>query len=280
MMQTNESHQDDRAFEREEVLFGRVVDREATPDDWVELERLGDADSAIWARLARAERAHARLCTAVEDAIAIAECVDLPRAEVQRLRLAGENAVNNSGGRGWGAFIRRGAGWALAACLSLLLGVQFMAGRGDTEDPRMAANTSNAPTPIAMQPEFDANPVAAVADIHGGTGEVAAPENTSVMRFANYSPEDLWSGYVRRGAVEGRVLREMPAVVVEVLGVGEDGMYEVLVERRVLERRRISATGGTVMRVSVDEFGQPVMVPVEDGATDLQALFGPRESPI
>lgn len=281
MMPPIEPNDHERALEREEVLLGRVVDREATPDDWAELERLSDHDPALWTRLAHAERAHARLCAAVDDAIAIAECVELPRADPATLRLAGGEPDKQTPGRhGWASFIRHHAGWALAACLALVLGAQLMPGRGSADAPGTSGTMTNGASATTMSPGLDAPALAASEGAYGGIADQDRAESGGVMRFANYSPEDLWSGYVRRGAVEGRVLREMPAMVVEVLGMDEEGMYEVLVERRVLERRRISATGGTVMRVSVDEFGRPVMVPAEGGASDLHALFGPRESPI
>lgn len=91
---------------REEVLFGRVVDGEATPDDWSELDRMAGADASVWTRLAVAQRAHARLERAVDDVIAIAELVDVP--PVRRL------TVTTVIGR-----IREYGGWALAAAVVL-----------------------------------------------------------------------------------------------------------------------------------------------------------------
>ncbi|MGP1345378.1 MAG: hypothetical protein ACTS3F_01750 [Phycisphaerales bacterium] len=282
---------------REEVLLGRVVDREASAGDWEELERMAGVDPGVWGRLARAERAHARLCAAVEDAIAMAECVELPgmgRDGGRRLGLAG------GGGAGVGGAVRggvrggarargwwwRSAGWAVAACLGVVVAWQGVgagggdAGGGDGDGGMLAS-------------VFDARGGAGVGASDGVVGGGGGVYGDGVMvgggvdgggvgvggRFAGYSPEDLWSGYVRRGGVEGRVLREMPSVVVDVRPGGEDGMYELVVERRVLERRLVSPTDGALMRISVDEFGQPVMVPVE-GGDGIRSLLGDRGSAI
>lgn len=91
---------------REDVLIGRVVDGEANDADWADLERVARTDADIWKRVAHAQRAHARLERAVEDAIAVAELVDLPAYRPAR-------GV-------WGR-TRSGLGWAVAAALGLAL---------------------------------------------------------------------------------------------------------------------------------------------------------------
>ena len=91
--------------QRVDVLIGRVVDSEATSNDWGELERLADADPQLWGRLARAQRAHARLTEAVEDELLITELVDLPEPETMRLT--------------FGERMQRWSGWARAAALCL-----------------------------------------------------------------------------------------------------------------------------------------------------------------
>jgi len=89
---------------REDVLIGRVVDGEASDSDWTDLERLARADADIWKRVAHAQRAHARLERAVEDAIAVAELVDLPTYHPARAF--------------WGS-MRSSLGWAVAAVLAI-----------------------------------------------------------------------------------------------------------------------------------------------------------------
>jgi hypothetical protein len=90
---------------REDILIGRVVDGEATPSDWGELEHMSKADAALWQRLAQSQRAHARLERAVEDEIAVAELVELPEP-------VSVIASFRSRWQLWG-------GWAVAAGLAL-----------------------------------------------------------------------------------------------------------------------------------------------------------------
>lgn len=90
---------------REDILIGRVVDGEATPSDWGELEHMSKADAALWQRLAQSQRAHARLERAVEDEIAVGELVELPEP-------VSVIASFRSRWQLWG-------GWAVAAGLAL-----------------------------------------------------------------------------------------------------------------------------------------------------------------
>lgn len=134
-MNTNiESHDPDRI----DILIGRVVDSEASAADWHELEQLADADPQLWGRLARAQRAHARLTDTVEDELTIAELVDLPDPEPIRLPFVER--------------VQRWSGWALAAalCLAWLLSRQvppmnqagtMQAGIGGVQ-PVFVSNTS------------------------------------------------------------------------------------------------------------------------------------------
>ncbi len=105
MNTTTQSHDSAYDPDRIEILIGRVVDSEASSSDWQELEQLADADPEIWGRLARAQRAHARLTDAVEDELAIVELVELPDPEPIRLSFADR--------------LQRWSGWALAAALCL-----------------------------------------------------------------------------------------------------------------------------------------------------------------
>lgn len=90
----------------EEVLISRVTDGEASARDWSEVERLAERDPALWRRLAEAQRAHAILGRAVEDAIAVADLID-PPADARPGVLASIGRVREYGG------------WAVAAVLTL-----------------------------------------------------------------------------------------------------------------------------------------------------------------
>lgn len=110
---------------REDILIGRVVDGEASPSDWGELEHLARGDTGLWQRLAQSQRAHARLERAVEDRIAVAELIELPEPP-------GVLASFRARWQSW-------SGWAAAAAVAI---AWLGAGRG----PAM-----NAPTGPASQ---------------------------------------------------------------------------------------------------------------------------------
>ncbi|MBL8747231.1 MAG: hypothetical protein JNK58_12860 [Phycisphaerae bacterium] len=102
------NHPAHESFEptREDVLIGRVVDGEASTSDWDSLERIAGADASVWERLGRAQRTHARLEREVEDAIALAELIDLPS----------EGSIAS---HGFNARLRQWGGWAAAAVLGV-----------------------------------------------------------------------------------------------------------------------------------------------------------------
>jgi len=114
---------------REDVLIGRVVDGEASASDWEALERLAQTEPGLWERLGRAQRVHARLEREVEDAIAIAELTELPRAHIAGYSLASR--------------IRQYSGWAVAA----VLGVAFLGTMGviNNRSPGVGNNASIGP---------------------------------------------------------------------------------------------------------------------------------------
>ena len=91
---------------REDVLVGRVVDGEASVNDWDALESIARTDPAVWERVARAQRTHARLEREVEDAIALAELINIPSA-----RSAAAVATTFR--------LRTYGGWAAAAAIAL-----------------------------------------------------------------------------------------------------------------------------------------------------------------
>lgn len=100
-----------------EILIARVIDGEATPEDWQAIRDLATTDPALWGDLAESQSNHDQLRAAVGELVAIADAVEAPIREhaaislAQRLGLVGR----------WG-------GWAVAAAVLLawslgLLGV-------------------------------------------------------------------------------------------------------------------------------------------------------------
>lgn len=118
---------------REDVLIGRVVDGEASDTDWTDLERLARADADIWKRVAHAQRAHARLERAVEDAIAVAELVDIPVYRPARAF--------------WGS-MRSSLGWAVAAVLAIAFVGRFQQYLPGSSGPAQQAGLGSTLIPL------------------------------------------------------------------------------------------------------------------------------------
>lgn len=76
--------------------------------------------------------------------------------------------------------------------------------------------------------------------------------------LASYTAEEALNRYVTRGTEEGRVIAELPTVMVEAREL-ENGKLEVLYLRQFLEREQVNE----VYTVSSDELGQPHPVKVD-----------------
>lgn len=91
-----------------DVLITRVLDGEATPEDWAAFRAMAEREPAVWGDLAGAQQDRAELAGALAEAIAVADRVEAP-IEVH----AGERLR---------ARFRTGAawlGWAAAAAMAL-----------------------------------------------------------------------------------------------------------------------------------------------------------------
>ncbi|MFG0325788.1 MAG: hypothetical protein ACF8SC_00770 [Phycisphaerales bacterium JB037] len=113
-------------FDRD-LLISRVIDGEASPEDWSAFRVLAARDASLWSELAAAQQDHADLRQGVEDAVRCADLVDAPfdrHAETifhERLRVVAS----------WG-------GWALAATLLLAFGIGVL----QPSQPLPAGNTA------------------------------------------------------------------------------------------------------------------------------------------
>lgn len=193
---------------REDVLIGRVVDGEATTADWDALETIARADGTVWERLGRAQRAHARLEREVEDAIAIAELIDVPSPHSLAVH------TFQSRFRQWG-------GWAAAA----VIGLAWIGAAGFTGSPK--------------------------------PGNVAGLAGPTVQEM---TPDALLDQYIRRGLATGRVVGEMPAMLVNTQDLGGGQGKEVWFVRPILERTNVSDV--SLLSVQMDEHGMPRYVPM------------------
>ena len=91
-----------------DILISRVVDDEASPEDWAQLKALAAEDSAIWRELFETQRTCAELASAVEQELSVAEYIDAPVQDHLSIQLT--NRVRR--GLSW-------AGWAAAAAVAL-----------------------------------------------------------------------------------------------------------------------------------------------------------------
>lgn len=214
---------------REDVLIGRVADGEATPADWMELERIAQGDAGLWERLARVQRAHARLEEAVEDSIAMCELVELPRV--------------GTGGAGIAGRIGMYGGWLAAAAVSLAwVGVQAMGpwgGSGGNPSGRGGA---------------------AMIASNGAQGGVHPGAPGGVI-LASLTPEQALDHYLTAGMVSGRILSQMPTLYVDSRPAAGGEGREVVFIRQILERATVDDM--TLLNLQQDERGQPVLVPRE-----------------
>lgn len=198
---------------REDVLIGRVIDGEASSTDWDALDRLAQTEPAVWERLGRAQRAHARLERDVEDAIALAELIELPASHAAAASL--------------NLRFRQYSGWAMAAVLGLALLGSFGLNLGGSR---------------------------------GGAGQGLQ----AGIGVRSLSPDEALDQYVQSGLATGRVLGEMPAVLVDTRPVEQGRGQEVLYVRQILERTFV--TDVSVLSVEVDEHGTARYVPARPEA--------------
>ncbi|GAB4548310.1 MAG: hypothetical protein Tsb0013_08770 [Phycisphaerales bacterium] len=203
---------------QEDVLIGRVVDHEATPADWTRLDELAADDPELWSRLGRAQRAHAGLRIAVDDAIACAELVDIP-----------DGRVHGAGRFSRFGRLTAGAGWAVAAVLGLVL----------------------------------LNPVMSNTPGNAGTGATLTAGMPTLLSQA--TPDEAYTQYLARGLADGRVVSEMPTLVLEQNQLEGGAGVEMLVVRRIVERR----TAPTVAHLAYmpDEHGALRLTPVDPSDT-------------
>lgn len=98
-----------------EILIARVIDGEATPEDWQTIRTLAASDPTLWGDLAESQSNHDQLRAAVGELVAIADSIEAPIREhaavslAQRLGLVGR----------WG-------GWAVAAAVLLAWSVGLL----------------------------------------------------------------------------------------------------------------------------------------------------------
>jgi len=187
---------------REDVVIGRIVDGEASPADWRDLDAIAERDPGVWRRLAEAQRAHARLEEAVEDAIAISELIDLPQPERGRSEVV--------------ARIGRFSGWAVAALLALALLGPWRNSFITTNSPGPATNGGAQPQQIAsLLPLEQATPEQAwnrYIDAGTAQGRVVERGPDVLLRAVEAPGSDVREVYILRQVLEKVQVRDMSVI--------------------------------------------------------------------
>ena len=198
--------------DRRDILVARVVDGEATSEDWRELRTIAADDQAIWAEIAEQQDLKRELDDAVEDAISVAERVALPMHEHasvapnRRVRLA-----------------LAAGGWLAAASV----GIAWIAG--------MTPSVTTLPT----------------TDSGLRTAGIASPINTASEALAKY---------LELGKQSGEVIGELPTSLVIERTPNEDGGYDVIYLRQIVEKTTVDG----VYQPATDDAGQTFLVPKSD----------------
>lgn len=193
---------------RDDILINRVVDGEATPADWTELDVVAERDPAVWARLAEAQRAQASLQRGVEDALTVAELVDLPHPSV-RLE------------RAWNSRLRLWGGWMVAAVVALA----WIGNFAQLRELRHSGSVSG-------------------SDLGLSAG------------VSTLSTDQLLEAYMSSGKAQGRVVGEMPMVMLETVPTA-DGKAQITFVRPLVERVVVDQ----VYEVGQTDAGEAVPVP-------------------
>lgn len=102
-----------------DILVTRIIDGEASPEDWAAFKALAAGQPAIWRHLAECQQDHADLSAAVFAASRLADSIDLPAEEARSAQLSRRLRASLA----WG-------GWGVAAAVALAFSTQRSPGAG------------------------------------------------------------------------------------------------------------------------------------------------------
>lgn len=108
-----------------DILISRIIDGEATPEDWAAFKALAAREPSVWRDLAECQQDHADLSIAVANAARLADSIDLPVEEARSVQLSRRVRAALS----WG-------GWAVAAVAVLAFSTQRAADSQGTDASR------------------------------------------------------------------------------------------------------------------------------------------------
>lgn len=106
---------EDPGTERD-VLISRVIDGEASPEDWSRLRAMAAGDAGLWRDLAETQHAAAGLSAAVGEAIMVADGIEAPVGSLGRQQF--QRRLRSAGAwGGWAAAATLAAGWTFGVDL-------------------------------------------------------------------------------------------------------------------------------------------------------------------
>jgi len=108
---TDQSVISSEGFDRRDELISRIIDGEASEQDWTSLRALARHDASVWTDLTSTQRQHELLTDAVEEIGFIADEIEIPEGEL--LTPSERFQRRMDGVRAWG-------GWAAAAAILLV----------------------------------------------------------------------------------------------------------------------------------------------------------------
>ncbi len=204
-----------------DILISRVIDGEATAEDWSALHALAREDADIWSELASAQQDHAELTSAVR---LLTACADDSEAPILEHAQAGFSARVRAVAS-WG-------GWVAAAVLALSFGL------GSLSDA----------------PPTDANKAGFPIDLSKAKEQVL-PQLSAEEALGTYVINGVREGRV---VAMDPDLHVMTAVPLEAAGQFEVVYVRRILEKARVDLYRISQTeGGQFIRLPVEEMPKP-----------------------
>lgn len=85
---------------------------------------------------------------------------------------------------------------------------------------------------------------------------------TAGVTLANLTPDEAFNQYMTRGLEQGRVLAELPTLMIDSRPSEDGDALEITVMRRIIERKRVTGA----FRVGVDEQGRLQLLPTSADA--------------
>lgn len=218
-----------------DLLISRVIDGDASPEDWSTFRSLASRDPSIWSELGEAQHDHEALRESVRGAAALSDRVELPfSAPHPGSHLGSHRGQHEAHHQRRLDNAARWSGWGIAAMLAIVWLTQ----------PRVTTSTPSETSSASMIP-------------------------SGLTALKDASPDEALGRYIEAGQADGRVLGEMPEqLVVETRPTGR-GTVEVIYLRQIIERRVLDRA----YREVTDEFGNTDLVPVDLDTIEVDRAF-------